>query len=510
MATTETKPGFRLPWSSDRSESANAADAASDPAVDESSNATQENETPAMIDAVPAASDNQADVETPSSADPTPAADWVPMSAPVAAPDPAPVAASRKPNKFMADLSKAMQAAAETAREETLARFGAEAKAHIEGIQASTSTEATDLRKKADDDVAAIREWSKGEIARIREETDQRVTARKTTLEREIEEYNETIEWRIQRVQARVDAFEAEMAAFFERLLAEDDPTRFAAMAESLPEPPPFDGDAPEPVAEITAEPVAEFIAEPVPEMMVETVVESMAEPVAEQAAEAETAAEPVAEMAAGADQTDTPVEAGMVETVAAEPEAAAADSPAYDPAWGSEPTEVPSIESVETPAAGAGFGEDASENDPRLAMLGLTPDFAAAEAEAATSSATDDGSEEEIPELADDAVAARLADLVPEGDATPNPTLTTRVTVTGLISVASIAGFKRHLSRAAGVQSVGVSSGPDGEFVFAVTHGPDVILRDLMPTLPGFAARVTAEAEGQLTVAARDPEAEN
>ncbi len=35
------------------------------------------------------------------------------------------------------------------------------------------------------------------------------------------------------------------MAAFFERLLAEEDPTRFASMAESLPEPPGFDGDEP-------------------------------------------------------------------------------------------------------------------------------------------------------------------------------------------------------------------------------------------------------------------------
>ena len=81
---------------------------------------------------------------------------------------------------------------------------------------------------------------------------------------------------------------------------------------------------------------------------------------------------------------------------------------------------------------------------------------------------------------------------------------------MTGLISVASIAGFKRHLSRAAGVQSVGVSSGPDGEFVFAVTHGSDVALGDVIPGLPGFAARVTAESDGELTIAARDPEAES
>ena len=86
---------------------------------------------------------------------------------------------------------------------------------------------------------------------------------------------------------------------------------------------------------------------------------------------------------------------------------------------------------------------------------------------------------------------------------------LTTRVVVTGLVSVASIAGFKRQLSRVAGVQSVGVSSGPDGEFLFAVTHDAGIVLRDAVTTLPGFGARVTAEADGELTVTAKDPETE-
>src|SRR4029079_2245404 len=39
----------------------------------------------------------------------------------------------------------------------------------------------------------------------------------------------------------KVGGFEDEMAQFFERLLAEDDPTHFATMAENLPEPPAFD-----------------------------------------------------------------------------------------------------------------------------------------------------------------------------------------------------------------------------------------------------------------------------
>jgi hypothetical protein len=144
----------------------------------------------------------------------------------------------------------------------------------------------------------------------------------------------------------------------------------------------------------------------------------------------------------------------------------------------------------------------------PRLEALGMDPDFAAAEAEAGAFPAESETPEEEIPTIADDALAARLAGLVPDTAATGD-TATTRVIVTGLVSVASIAGFKRNLARVSGVHSVGVTSGPDGEFVFAVTHDASMELGESIATLPGFGARVTNETAGELTVAARDPEAE-
>ena len=59
-------------------------------------------------------------------------------------------------------------------------------------------------------------------------------------------------------------------------------------------------------------------------------------------------------------------------------------------------------------------------ENDPRLAALGLAPDFDAAEAEAAAEATTAD---DEIPTIGDDALAARLAGLVPaEGEIEARP----------------------------------------------------------------------------------------
>ena len=86
---------------------------------------------------------------------------------------------------------------------------------------------------------------------------------------------------------------------------------------------------------------------------------------------------------------------------------------------------------------------------------------------------------------------------------------MTTQVVVVGLVSVASIAGFKRSLARHAGVHAVGVSSGPDGEFVFNVAHDESVVMGEVVPGLPTFQASVTSFEDGVLNVTAHDPETE-
>jgi hypothetical protein len=500
MATTDAKPGFRLPWSADRGESEAPAETAGDAPIGEALTTDQENETPDMIDAAPAAPDHMAAVDDQSAVSETTAEGNQPSdSASDAASSsdaPASSGKSAKPNKFMADLTKAMQGAAETAKADTLARFTADAKGHIEAIHASTAVEAGELRKQADDDVASIREWSKAEIARIREETDERITHRKARLEREIDAHAAEIEGRIERVQRRVDAFEAEMAAFFERLLAEEDATRFAAMAQSLPEPPPFDTETAEDrhtaEAAVAEAAVADANVAESDDLPAERAV--VVEPWPETPAEAATETVDAPE-AGTTDETDASAEA------VAEPEVEAPATTDDQPA-----TEEAETEAVAT--EGEPEAEASEASDPRLDALGFSPDFAAAEAEAAAFT-PEEGPAEEITVIADDALAARLAGLVPDADAPASESHTTRVVVTGLVSVASIAGFKRQLSRASGVQSVGVSAGPDGEFLFSVAHDSAIVLKDAVTTLPGFGARVTAEAEGELTVTAKDPEAE-
>jgi len=492
MATTDAKPGFRLPWSADRNESEAPAETTGEAPVGAALPTDQEIEAPDMIDAAPSDTDQAAAVDDGHAADTT-IEDSAPVEPTVAA-DPSPVDASdtpiasrQQPSKFMADLTRAMQGAAETAKADTLARFSADAKTHIESIHAATAVEATELRKQADDDVASIREWSKAEIARIREETDERITHRKARLEREIEAHAADIEGRIERVQRRVDAFEAEMAEFFQRLIAEEDATRFAAMAASLPEPPAWDEMA-----------NGEFVPATEPEP-----ANDMYAQIEDALAEQGVVVDPWPEDTAGTAEAEA-----VVETVDA-PEST--DGAATDEA---QPAEAAAEVAVtdEQPADAGVTAEPETEADTfhaRVAALGLTPDFDAAEAEAAAFNPEEAPAEEEIAVIGDDALAARLAGLVPDADNAASEALTTRVVVTGLVSVASIAGFKRQLSRVAGVQSVGVSSGPDGEFLFAVAHDSGIVLRDAVTTLPGFGARVTAEADGELTVTAKDPEAE-
>jgi hypothetical protein len=318
-------------------------------------------------------------------------------------------------------------------------RFAAEAKAASERVHADAAEEITELRRNADDDVASIRDWSKGEIARIREETETKITARKGDLEGELESHAGVVERRIERVSAAVNAFEQEMATFFERLLAEDDPSAFATMAERIPEPPSLDGSTPDdhaPIAQMTAAPDEAPVAEP--------------EPAEAPVAEAEGQVDAAAEMVGQVD-----------DAAAAEAEAA-----------------------VEA-------------DDPRRSVLGSTPDFDAAEAEAAMSAAEAEVASEapdDIPAIAEEVVAARLAGLVPPSEGNPEQQ-TARVVVTGLVSVASIAGFKRGIARTTGVGAVGVTSGPDGEFVFNVSHAADIDLKAAITGLPGFDAKVTNES---------------
>jgi hypothetical protein len=445
MAQTDTRPGFRLPWTAEHGAQTDQAEPMASETADATSAQAPDAEAPAEGSTV--ADQSTADEASTLPQEPE-TSDMIDATA---------TTSTRRPTKFMAELSRAMQTAVETSRDETMARLAADAKTVVEEIHAASAGEAAELRRHADDDVAAVREWSKAEIARIREETEARIALRKTALDGEMDQHGLIVESRVQQVGATVAAFEAEMAAFFERLSTEQDPTRIAAMAERMPEPPDLAG-----VAAAIVEPITASTAPN------ETLVDD----------------EPAVE-SDGSEMTESEASAETGETTESGESAE---------------SETGDAESFET-----GHAEGEAEAS--------TPDFAAAEAEAAafTGDVEDDASEaneptpapKHDPESAAAALAATADDSPPQGERA-----TTRVMVTGLVSVASIATFKRSLGRVPGVSTIGVASGPDGEFVFTVSHDSGIRLGDAIVALPGFEAQVTAESSGGLEVAAHDPDA--
>ena len=572
MASTDTRSGFRLPWGSNHGQHEDQP--TDEPAVTELQSdldvtAIAEGRTSTAEDRLDGDSAPQPDStgREPDATDPSPDSAEEPqdMSQPATTPAPAATQAPRKPSRLITELAAAMRMTAETAREQALSQVQADAAQVVETIRTRSTEGVAELRRHADEDIAEIRDWSKAEIARIREETDHRITERKVALESEIAAHAAAIEQRVSDVEATVTSFEADMAEFFERLLAESDPARLATMAEAMPDMPsltawaevdglvaeataaPAAGTA-EPKAVAEAEPEAPAAGPAEPEADAETVEpEAVAETQAnEPEAVAET--EPVAETqttepeapAAGTVEPEAVAETEPVaaaETVDDAPAAATAGGPwgDRDDTWLREPgrfagkpqadPEAPS-DTASGWSERSGWDEPAGTDD-RESMM------AAMEAEAAEAAEAGGELDQDVSELASDehdddpdaaaaiaarldafstpepSFAARLASLLPGGGGSDDETTSTQVVVTGLVSVASIASFKRHLGRLAGVRNVSVASGPDGEFVFTVSHRSDVSFRDAIPSMPGFAARITGGDDESVIVTARDPETE-
>ncbi len=550
MPQTDTRSGFRLPWSSDRANEdtagLDAGDGAPGAVVEQEAPqvAWPESDFAARLGITPTVprGDDPSTEDTSAAAEPA---------------TPAPALAPRKPQtKLMADLAAAIRATTEAARDQRLGQADTEAQSVVDMIRAQSSEGVAALRRRSDDDVEAIRDWAKAEIARIKQESDSRVADRQALLDREIEGHAAAIEDRIAEVQSIVAGYRGAMDTYYARLALEEDPARLATMAEAMPDAPsleslgdlaglvvtpaPGEAVAPGVEAEPEVQPQAELA--PVTDLEAPEAVADAAEAVIE-ASDAETIIdESAAVHAAALDDAETSSRSEADDQVAGELATAEAvvqgdeaanddgvarwaegetpdDFPKSD-AEGGDPVDRGSIMAALEAAAEAVVAAEAAAESADQAEAAA--DVAETAAELLTGRASTD---EELDPEADAALSARvhaggfdtesyadrLASLLPghaEGDADGEPR-TTQVVVNGLVSVASIASFKRHLGRLPGVTAVAVASGPDGEFVFNATHRPDVSFRDVIPTMPGFAARVTASGDGVVSVTARDPEAE-
>ncbi len=467
MSTTDQRTGFRLPWSAE----GRARDAETD--VDADADATTDQPASDAPEASAGHAEATADAVIEADADsPTDAAEadgdmtWPEVDRRVRqmgrrAVDRADAAlaeittgappTTRRTNALMAGLSKAMHEAAETARTETLERLAADAAARTEAIKSAAADESATIKQAADDDIAGVREWSKSELARVREETETKIAARRDALERETAAHAAKVEARVERVKRIVASFEASMAEFFTTLLSETDPARVALLAEQLPEAPSL---------EVDDELEAAF-----------------------EAFEAEADA---AEAAAANETLD-------------------AVTQAFETSEAVEPADELTVDAPTTEDGASTQGSD-GQLDARAAAEAEAEALAAAED---TPDADDAGSDAATTALSEEALAARLARME-IADAGAADDAKTELIVTGLVSVAGIAGFKREITRIPGVSGVGVTSGPGGEFVYSVSHAPETDFRAAIAALPGFGARITGDANGSLQITASDHNPDN
>jgi hypothetical protein len=104
--------------------------------------------------------------------------------------------------------------------------------------------------------------------------------------------------------------------------------------------------------------------------------------------------------------------------------------------------------------------------------------------------------------------LTTRLAELdseLPDTPAAPAPTAAeatvTEILVRGLGSFGAITGFRQALSSVPGIDSVALSLGQAGEFVFRATHQPGFDVSAAIVSLEGDGAKVEPRPEGGLEV---------
>lgn len=309
---------------------------------------------------------------------------------------------------FLQSLVDAMRKIAEQTRDDAMSQLRAAVAERSAHLRTETETRAAELHELANTDLSGVSEWEKGEIQRIRDEAGVKVKARNATLEAQLTANSAAGEGAVTAVQARVDAFEAEMNSFFSQLNDIHDPAALASALKRIPQAPSL--------ADAAAAPAGDTA--PTPAVAASDATASMPEAAPEPMPEPMTDAEPAAKAMA-------------------------------------EPTNEPMAEAageVSAPAPVADRGNGMPQVKASIPME--------------VAAAHDEDHDEHVIEATAEAPVAAPAEATAEvGEAT------TQVLVSGLTSFGAITSFKQSLERADGIHRVSLGLGTSGEFIFTAVH---------------------------------------
>jgi hypothetical protein len=153
------------------------------------------------------------------------------------APEPAASHASVLPS-FLAELTRAMQAAAEQMRAHIDADVAEDAAGEIDKARARGAIEADELRRLADEDIGGIDAWLTAETERVRVEAARRTDERRQELQSHLVKHDSIINTEVDGVEAAVVEYRSTLDTFFAELKEADNPSELARRAGSLPAPP--------------------------------------------------------------------------------------------------------------------------------------------------------------------------------------------------------------------------------------------------------------------------------
>ena len=139
---------------------------------------------------------------------------------------------------FLAELTRAMQAAAERQREEIATVIDDDAAGQVEIARKRGAAEAGELRRAAERDVDGIQAWAAQETERIRREASQRTDKRRKELEAHLAKHESIIDCEVVGVGVAVKDYRSTLDDFFDQLRGADNPAELARLAGSLPPPP--------------------------------------------------------------------------------------------------------------------------------------------------------------------------------------------------------------------------------------------------------------------------------
>jgi len=142
---------------------------------------------------------------------------------------------------LLAEIARAMQAAAAQERERIHAGVGEEEATQIEKVRARAAAELAALKQGADDDMRRVESWCDEQIQQIRLEASRRIEARGRELELSVSQHGSLIESEEQSVHGAVAGYRESLDEFFARLAAEDQPSAIAGLAGTLPDTPDLD-----------------------------------------------------------------------------------------------------------------------------------------------------------------------------------------------------------------------------------------------------------------------------